>query len=43
MKGKLYARELLKKLLSVKDLEVLEIVWDEDLSLEQKIKALVEE
>lgn len=42
MKGKLYARELLKKLVSVKELEVLEIVWDEELDVEQKVKALVE-
>ena len=42
MKGKLYARELLKKLVSVKELEVLEIVWDEELDVEQKIKALAE-
>lgn len=43
MKRKLYARELLKKLVTKKELKVLERVWDDELSVDQKIEALLEE
>lgn len=42
MKGKLYARELLKKLATKKELEILEAVWNEEMDVEEKIKALLE-
>jgi len=40
---KLYAEELLKKLVTEKELRILERVWDSELSTEQKIALLVEE
>lgn len=43
MRHKLYARELLKKLVTKKELKVLERVWDDELSVDQKIEALLEE
>jgi hypothetical protein len=43
MKSKLYAADLLKKLVSKKELEILEIVWDEEQSQDQKIDALLGE
>lgn len=43
MRGKLYARELLKKLVMEKELKVLEAVWDDELTVNQKIEALLEE
>jgi hypothetical protein len=43
LKGKLYARELLKKLVTEEEMKVLEAVWDDELSVEQKIESLLEE
>jgi hypothetical protein len=43
MKSKLYAADLLKKLVSKKELEILEIVSDEEQSQDQKIDALLGE
>ena len=43
MRTKLYAKELLKKLVGDKELEILETVWDDELSEDQKINRLVEE
>ena len=43
MKGKLYAGELLKKLVTKEEMKVLEAVWDDELSVEQKIESLLEE
>lgn len=43
MKGKLYARELLKKLVTKEEMKVLEAVWDDQLNVEQKIESLLEE
>lgn len=43
MRGKLYARELLKKLVTEKELKVLEAIWDNELTVDQKIEALLEE
>ena len=42
MRTKLYDRELLKKLVTEKELEILEIVWDDELSVDQKIERLSE-
>ena len=42
MKTKLYAKELLNKLASEKELKILEIVWDDELDVDQKIKQLLE-
>lgn len=41
MRGKLYARKLLKKLVAEKELKILEAVWDDELSVEQKIESLL--
>lgn len=41
MRGKLYARKLLKKLVTEKELKILEAVWDDELSVEQKIESLL--
>jgi len=43
LKGKLYAGELLKKLVTKEEMKVLEAVWDDELSVEQKIESLLEE
>jgi hypothetical protein len=43
MKRKLYAIELLRKLVSDKELRILEITFDEDLSTEEKIDILLKE
>jgi len=43
LKSKLYARELLKKLVTEKELTVLEAVWDHELSIDKKIEFLLEE
>ena len=43
MRHKLYAREFLKKLVKKRELEILETIWDEELSVDQKIQALLEE
>jgi len=43
MKSKLYARELLKKLVTDQELKILETTWDNDLTVEQKIDLLLEE
>jgi hypothetical protein len=42
LKTKLYARELLKKLLKKKELEILEAVWDDELNVDQQIELLFE-
>ena len=42
MRTKLYDKELLKKLVTEKELEILEIVWDDELSVDQKIERLLE-
>ena len=41
MRTKLYAKELLKKLVTEKELEILEAVWDDELSVDQKIERLL--
>ena len=43
MKSKLYAEDLLKKLVTEKELKILKAVWDEELSIEQKIDSLLKE
>ena len=43
MKSKLYAGELLKKLVTEKELRILEAVWDDELSIDQKIDSLLKE
>lgn len=43
MKSKLYAEDLLKKLVTEKELRILKAVWDEELSIEQKIDSLLKE
>jgi len=42
LRTKLYDKELLKKLVTEKELEILEIVWDDELSVDQKIERLLE-
>jgi len=42
LRTKLYDKELLKKLVTEKELEILEIVWDDELSVDQKIERLSE-
>jgi hypothetical protein len=41
LKRRLYASELLKKLVKPEELRILEVVWDEELNTEQKIEALL--
>lgn len=41
MKSRLYAKDLLKKLVMEKELEILEVVWDDELTEEQKIDELL--
>ena len=41
MRTKLYAKELLKKLATEKELEILEVVWDDELTVDQKIERLL--
>jgi hypothetical protein len=41
LRTKLYAKELLKKLVAEKDLEILEAVWDDELGVDQKIERLL--
>lgn len=41
MRGKLYARELLAKLTTEEELQILEAVWDEELSIDEKIEYLL--
>jgi hypothetical protein len=41
LKSRLYARDLLKKLITEKELRILEVVWDDELSDEQKIDELL--
>jgi len=43
LKSKLYAEDLLKKLVTEKELKILKAVWDEELSIEQKIDSLLKE
>jgi len=43
LKSKLYAEDLLKKLVTEKELRILKAVWDEELSIEQKIDSLLKE
>jgi hypothetical protein len=43
LKSKLYARELLKKLVTENELRILEAVWDAELSIDQKIDSLLKE
>jgi len=43
LKSKLYAKELLKKLLTEKELRILEAVWDDELSIDQKIDSILGE
>jgi hypothetical protein len=43
MKSRLYAKDLLKKLVTEKELKILEVVWDEELTEEQKIDELLGE
>jgi len=43
LRPKLYATELLKKLVTDKELRKLEIVWDDRLDLDQKIQQMLEE
>ena len=42
MRTKLYAEELLKKLVTENELRMLEIIWDSELTTEQKIALLLE-
>ncbi len=42
MKTKLYASELLKKLVTEEELEILTIVWDTQSDIDQKIELLLE-
>jgi hypothetical protein len=37
----LYARELLKKLVTEEDLKIMEAVWDEELDIDEKIEYLL--
>jgi len=39
---KLYAKELLDKLVSEKELKILETVWDDELKIDEKIERLLE-
>jgi len=39
---KLYAKELLDKLVSEKELKVLETVWNDELKIDEKIERLLE-
>jgi hypothetical protein len=41
LKGKLYAKELLTKLATEEELHILEAVWDEELSIDEKIEHLL--
>ena len=43
MRTKLYVRELLKKLVTEKELEILELVWDDESTEDQKIEHLLKE
>jgi hypothetical protein len=43
MKRKLYATELLKKIVTEKELRILEVAWDDELSAEEKIDLILEE
>ena len=43
MKRRLYAIELLRKLVSEKELRILEITFDDDLSTKEKIDSLLKE
>jgi len=42
LRTRLYAEELLKKLLTEDELRILEKIWDSELATEQKIALLVE-
>jgi len=42
LRTKLYAEELLKKLVTENELRMLEIIWDSELTTEQKIALLLE-
>ena len=42
MRTRLYAEELLKKLVKENELRILERIWDSELSTEQKIALLME-
>jgi len=42
LRTRLYAEELLKKLVTEKELRILEIIWDSELETKQKIALLVE-
>lgn len=41
MKTKLYARELLEKLVTKEDLKILEAVWNEELNIDEKIEYIL--
>jgi hypothetical protein len=41
VKSRLYAKDLLKKLVTEKELKILEVVWDDELAEEQKIDELL--
>jgi hypothetical protein len=43
MKKKLYAEELFKRILTIKELKVLETTWIEDLSEDDQLELLVKE
>jgi hypothetical protein len=40
---KLYAKDLLEKLVSKKELKILEVVWNEELDTNEKIERLMKE
>jgi len=42
LKTKLYAKELLDKLVSERELKILETVWDDELNIDKRIERLLE-
>lgn len=43
MRVKLYTKELLEKLVSEKELKILEVLWDHKLDADQQIELLLKE
>ena len=43
MTAKLYAKELLEKLVKGKELRVLEVVWDHELDVNEQLELLLKE
>jgi len=43
LRAKLYAKELLEKLVKEKELRILEVIWDPELDVDEQLECLLKE